>query len=319
MSSERRIAANRRNARKSTGPKTPEGKRAVRSNALKDGLYARQVLLPGEDEDDFKALRRDFFDQHQPLGRAESALVDRLVVCTWRLHRTVTLEADIFSSTLNDKADYLDEYHPDCDLGEHLAVVYGMTSETLDKVYRQEARLDRSFYKALHELQRLQAARQGQRVPLPQVIEIHSDPDTPPPGPHVASSDSHRPAAAPASTAPKASASAASPASPPPPLAHSPCCPRSPRPSGDSAGAEPGAARCESTLHSPSPRSPKPSPGWVCFSLFLYLLGMLRLMSTFCRRFSGRPSQAGFQEQVRNYAGAGWKTGGGLKTGMPTG
>ena len=44
---------------------------AVRSNALQDGLYARQVLLPGENEDDFKALRRDFFDQHQPVGRAE--------------------------------------------------------------------------------------------------------------------------------------------------------------------------------------------------------------------------------------------------------
>jgi hypothetical protein len=50
MTSEKQIQANRRNALKSTGPKTPEGKAAVRHNALRHGLLSRDVLLPGEDK-----------------------------------------------------------------------------------------------------------------------------------------------------------------------------------------------------------------------------------------------------------------------------
>jgi hypothetical protein len=53
MTSPRKAEANRRNAQKSTGPKTPEGKDAVRLNALKHGLLCREVLLPGEDKGAF--------------------------------------------------------------------------------------------------------------------------------------------------------------------------------------------------------------------------------------------------------------------------
>ena len=43
--SQKKIESNRRNARKSTGPKTPEGKRAVRFNALKHGILAKAVVI----------------------------------------------------------------------------------------------------------------------------------------------------------------------------------------------------------------------------------------------------------------------------------
>ena len=56
MMSDRKAAANRQNALKSTGPKTPEGKAAVRHNALKHGLLAEQELLPDEDEDALREL-----------------------------------------------------------------------------------------------------------------------------------------------------------------------------------------------------------------------------------------------------------------------
>jgi hypothetical protein len=51
MTSDRKAEANRQNALKSTGPKTLEGKTAVRLNAVKHGLLSDQVLLPDEDED----------------------------------------------------------------------------------------------------------------------------------------------------------------------------------------------------------------------------------------------------------------------------
>jgi hypothetical protein len=54
MTSDKKAEANRRNALKSTGPKTPGGKAAVRLNALKHGLLSQDILLPGEGEEALK-------------------------------------------------------------------------------------------------------------------------------------------------------------------------------------------------------------------------------------------------------------------------
>ena len=59
MSTQAQILANRRNARKSTGPKTPEGKATVAKNATKHGLFARQNVVISENQADFDALRDD--------------------------------------------------------------------------------------------------------------------------------------------------------------------------------------------------------------------------------------------------------------------
>ena len=59
MTSDKKAQANRRNALKSTGPKTPEGKTAVRLNALKHGLLSRETLLPGEDEEVLRELGKN--------------------------------------------------------------------------------------------------------------------------------------------------------------------------------------------------------------------------------------------------------------------
>lgn len=56
MTSDKQTQANRQNALKSTGPITPEGKAAVRHNALKHGLLAQDVLVPNEDEAAFEEL-----------------------------------------------------------------------------------------------------------------------------------------------------------------------------------------------------------------------------------------------------------------------
>jgi hypothetical protein len=55
MTSEKKAEANRRNALKSTGPKTLEGKAAIRLNALKHGILTQETLLPGEDEEALNA------------------------------------------------------------------------------------------------------------------------------------------------------------------------------------------------------------------------------------------------------------------------
>ena len=79
MTSERQIAANRANAVHSTGPTTPEGKAAVRRNALRHGLLARDVVLPDEDFEAFEDLRNRVRADLSPVGPIEELLADRVV------------------------------------------------------------------------------------------------------------------------------------------------------------------------------------------------------------------------------------------------
>ncbi len=96
MSSERQKAANRRNARHSTGPRTPTGKAAVRHNALKHGLLARDVVIASgegkESQGDFDRLLSDLREDLQPVGVLEEALVERIAQCQWRLRRAARYE-----------------------------------------------------------------------------------------------------------------------------------------------------------------------------------------------------------------------------------
>ena len=97
MTSDKQAEANRRNALKSTGPKTPEGKAAVRHNALRHGLLSRDVLVPGEDEAALKELGERLRDELQPVGELENLLVDRIIAAHWRLRRLGRVEDGIFA------------------------------------------------------------------------------------------------------------------------------------------------------------------------------------------------------------------------------
>ena len=97
MTSEKQARANRKNALESTGPKTPEGKAAVRLNALKHGLLSRETLLPGEDEEALTELSDLLREELQPVGELQNLLVDRIISAYWRLSRLGRVEAGIFA------------------------------------------------------------------------------------------------------------------------------------------------------------------------------------------------------------------------------
>src|SRR5918999_1896743 len=97
MVSEKQNRANWRNALRSTGPKTPEGKDAVRLNATKHGLRSQEVLLPGEDGEALKELDENLRAELQPVGEMENLLVDGIVAAYWRLRRLRRVEVGIFS------------------------------------------------------------------------------------------------------------------------------------------------------------------------------------------------------------------------------
>ena len=96
MSTLKQIQANRLNATKSTGPRTAEGKSATRLNALKHGLFAHDLVIPGEDPAHLEALRTSHYDRFQPATTEEHVLVAALVRNAWRLERCSNSETAVW-------------------------------------------------------------------------------------------------------------------------------------------------------------------------------------------------------------------------------
>jgi hypothetical protein len=94
--SERRIQANRRNALRSTGPKTARGKRTVARNATKHGLLAREVVITAGDGEEsleaFHTLVARLWESYEPVGVVEEMFVQRIATCWWRLARATRAE-----------------------------------------------------------------------------------------------------------------------------------------------------------------------------------------------------------------------------------
>jgi hypothetical protein len=95
MATLRQIEANRRNAQKSTGPTSPEGKAASSMNALKTGLHAKSLVLPSEDPADLELLIHEYYDHHQPASPDARAFVDDLILCEWTLRRLHATEVQM--------------------------------------------------------------------------------------------------------------------------------------------------------------------------------------------------------------------------------
>ena len=88
--SQRKLKANRENARKSTGPKTPSGKASSRRNAITHGLFvSHRTDFEALDENpqEYEDLLNGLWSQYQPVGRGEEIEVERIALCYWRLKR----------------------------------------------------------------------------------------------------------------------------------------------------------------------------------------------------------------------------------------
>jgi hypothetical protein len=109
MSSFRQFEANRRNALRSTGPKTDEGKRRSRSNAIRHGLTAETVVVNLEDAEDYKAFEATIIADYCAETAVARELVLRLASLLWRLRRATAIETDLFAR----ESDLLDEHEAD--------------------------------------------------------------------------------------------------------------------------------------------------------------------------------------------------------------
>ena len=100
------MEANRRNARKSTGPITEEGKQRSRCNAVRHGLTAETVIGALEDAEDYKAFEATIVADYDAQSGVERELVLRLASLLWRLRRATTMETGLFAI----QAEQLEEF-----------------------------------------------------------------------------------------------------------------------------------------------------------------------------------------------------------------
>jgi len=136
--SEVKIQANRQNAKKSTGPKTSQGKRNASRNALKHGIFSSVVVSDPEEQRLYDNLVTELCNEYAPVGAREQMALEKAIVCLWRYRRAVRYETQQTQS--REKAG----------LGQQ----FGRT-------IHYEAHLQRAYKDAIEELERLQAARKA--------------------------------------------------------------------------------------------------------------------------------------------------------------
>ena len=165
MTSDKQILANRRNAKLSTGPASPEGKATSSRNALKHGLTAVHSVTVGRDERPAFAEHRSLMmDDLQPDGAMEENLAERIAVLTFRLSRVGLIESQLLG---HHGGGYM-QANP-VGTGFSRAARDG---DPFSKLSRYEVNLERQLWRAMDRLQSLQASRRGDRSPTPPVLAL---------------------------------------------------------------------------------------------------------------------------------------------------
>ncbi len=176
MTTEARVAANRANAQKSTGPRTAEGKAAVTQNAVKHGLRAQAVVLPGEDGDEYARYRGQMGEQLQPADVQEIELAERIVGLSWRLRRAGRYHDAVFEALYDRQAVEMAAGAPEAGerdtsdrvLGRMLLADFS-GDRVLERVQLYERRIENSLSRAWADWRELRAQPrrpdQCQRLP----------------------------------------------------------------------------------------------------------------------------------------------------------
>lgn len=166
----KQLEASRRNALKSTGPRTPGGKAASSTNALKTGIYAKSLIIPGEDVAELETLIADFYEIHQPAAADERSLVDTLIVNEWTLRRLRKAECQIWDTSIQSSLE-----KNWCTAANGLEDAFARHNQRFTVLRRQIASCERSAHHALRDLEFLKKLRRSEPPPQP----AESEPETP--------------------------------------------------------------------------------------------------------------------------------------------
>ena len=179
-SSDRKIAASQANGGKSGGPLDTT---RTRHNATKHALCARG-LTPLDDIDAYEKERRQLMQELNPVAVVQIGIVERMALISVRLVRASRLEAEYITSLLrpekpdreNSKGDSKFE-GSDVKLGISELIVLETVERLSDTFQRYYANLSNSYFRELHELERLQRMSKGEYVPAPTSSDVSIHPE----------------------------------------------------------------------------------------------------------------------------------------------
>jgi len=152
MATPAQITASRANGQQSHGPSSVEGKAVSSRNALKLGITAQSMVIPGEDPAELDQLTAEYEEHYQPAGPVESALVQTIVRAQWMQRRCDRIEANFLNSRLAAMEG----------AAHALGAVVAQDSEkgnTLQKIFRRRQAAQREWYQAVDALRLLQNER----------------------------------------------------------------------------------------------------------------------------------------------------------------
>jgi hypothetical protein len=179
MATQKQIAANRANARKSTGPRSVEGKSISSRNALKSGIDAQSQIIRGEDPAALQSLTEQYMRDFDPRSAAERALIDILIDCEWILRRLRKAEAQLWEQRFAAMIERHESRHEDEEepepFPEHelLGQAFDALDLCLSRLERRRDLVQRNYQRALKDLRELQSGR-PQPDPPPDAPAIRS-------------------------------------------------------------------------------------------------------------------------------------------------
>lgn len=200
--------ANRANAKKSTGPRSEEGKKRSARNAISHGLFCQYLILPGERLHDFLVLRLAFHVDLRATDSIEFAIVERAVIAQWRMRRCQRTETNLHAMNAlqieqqsQEEVQKIQKSLDDICFDEEeeerahkakvqvqideleamaaatvpfdatMSVDFDNPSSALDRLARYEHRLEHHFYKALRELRAHRKDQHGGKPPTRETRE----------------------------------------------------------------------------------------------------------------------------------------------------
>lgn len=145
MTSLKQIEANRKNATRSTGPISSDGKAVVACNAIKHGIFSKSTHVEDEEREVYEDFCERLLTNLNPQGSFESFLVDRIISTAWRLRRVIHIEALLLEKARNHLYNK-----------SYCQAFTGSSSASMATLSRYERTLEGSLYRALKELKEVQ-------------------------------------------------------------------------------------------------------------------------------------------------------------------
>lgn len=140
---------------KATGPKDTS---KTRFNAMTHGIFSKEILIYGEDEEELEVFQNRLIEELKPVGALEELLVDRIISSSWRLKRAIKAETVYVANTISQMQEqYKDDFDDDPECGFYGFVESLDSNTALSNLNKYETMLERQIYKALEELKKLRS------------------------------------------------------------------------------------------------------------------------------------------------------------------